>query len=192
MLPDIDGLEILRDIKEIYKIPVIMITAYGNKKVALKNWKYLPDYYLDKPFELKMLREKVREILNLPKETFPFETFGFDPSQLSPTILRVLEFIGSNLSNPKWIFKNMSLKDLSKVTTVSPRHLSLLFKKECGMSIFDMIISLKVDRAKGLLNQGKNIKEIAHELGYNNPKNFSRFIKNQTGKSPLEQRKKIT
>jgi DNA-binding response OmpR family regulator len=94
MLPDIDGLEVLRNIKEKYGLPVIMITAYGNKKVALKNWKYLPDCYFDKPFRLKELKEKVKELLKPSKETlpskeiFPFEAFGLDPSRLSLNTLR--------------------------------------------------------------------------------------------------------
>jgi AraC-like DNA-binding protein len=171
-----------------------MITAYGNKKVALKNWKYLPDYYLDKPFSLKELREKVRELLKpsmktLPsKETFPFEAFGLDPSMLSPNTIRALEFIGSNLSSSKKI-KNMTLKGISEVISISPKYLSFLFRKECGQSISDIIAILKIEKAKELLShKGKDIKEIAHELGYNNPKNFSRFIKKLTGKPPSELR----
>ncbi len=166
MLPDIDGLEVLKEIRKSYKIPVIMITAHGNKEVVLKSWRYQADYYFDKPFKLRDLKEKVQELLKSPQAAFPFDLLRLNPSELSPDIRRSLEFIGSNFSSSKRIFRKMTLQEVSAITTVTPKHLSRLFKKECNYSMNQIITFLKIEKAKKLLNnKDKEIKEIAYELG---------------------------
>lgn len=188
MLPDIDGLEVLRTIKENYKIPVIMITAYGNKEVVLKSWRYKADYYFDKPFSLKALREKAREILEV---NFPFESLGLDPSRLSRDTRVALEFIFSYITGSRTASKKITIEEISAITEVSPKYLPYLFKKECGKSIYNIISILKIEKAKKLLSdKERDIKEIALELGFNRPHNFSRFFRNLTGKSPSEVRNK--
>jgi len=188
-LPDMNGLEILEKIRTEYNIPVIMITAYGTKEVVLKSWRYRADYYFDKPFSLKDLREKVRE---LTKETFPFEAIGLDPFRLSPKIKRSLEFIGSNLLSPQGKHRKLSLTEIASVTSVSPKYLSALFKKECGLSISQCITRLKVEKAKELLlsDPGKDIRQIALELGYDRSNNFSRAFKSLMGESPSSLKKR--
>jgi YesN/AraC family two-component response regulator len=192
MLPDINGLEVLKNIKECYKIPVIMITAHGDKEVVLKSWRYQADWYFDKPFSLKALREKTYELFKAQEGMFPFDALGLDPNRLSPPVVKALEFIGSNLSNRKSKQQKMTLQVISETASITSNHLCSLFRKECGRGIFNIITILKMEEAKKLLhNRVKNIKEISHELGYSHPNNFSRVFKKITGKSPSVIRKEI-
>jgi len=150
-LPDIDGIEVLKNIKTHCRIPVIMITGYGDKDVVLKSWRYRADYYFDKPVKIGELKEKIMELLNPCGKPLPFEALNLNPSGLSPDIRRALEFIGSNLLSPH--IEKLTLKEISAVTTVSPKYLSELFKKEFGQSIYQILTNLKIEKAKELLKK---------------------------------------
>lgn len=180
-LPDMDGIKVLKNIKEHYKIPVIIITGLGDKELVLKSWRHKADYYLDKPFKPVELKEKMAEILKQADDTFPFETLNLDLSRLSTDIRSALEFIKSNLNYPN--SEKLTLKEISAVTSLSPKYLSDLFRKECGYGLYEVITALKIERAKEMLKSGMDIKEIAFGLGYDYPNNLCRFIKNATGKS---------
>lgn len=55
-LPDISGLEVLREISQLRpNLPVIMISAYGNEDVEKKANKLGAIAFLDKPFDLLKL-----------------------------------------------------------------------------------------------------------------------------------------
>jgi len=104
-LPDIDGLEVLKKIKEIdSEILVIMMTAVctdiPTAVAAMKSGAY---HYLNKPFELdelKLLIEKGLETKHLINEVRRLHRQQKDPSQnfhihgVSPLIQYVLELIG--------------------------------------------------------------------------------------------------
>jgi two-component system response regulator AtoC len=104
-LPDIDGLEVLKKIKEIdSEILVIMMTAVctdiPTAVAAMKSGAY---HYLNKPFELdelKLLIEKGLETKHLINEVRRLHRQQKDPSQnfhihaVSPHIQYVLELIG--------------------------------------------------------------------------------------------------
>lgn len=64
MLPDINGLELLKKIKKhFYNIPVIMLTGRGSEKIAVKLIKTGAEDYIPKPFDN-------RDLINIVNETF--------------------------------------------------------------------------------------------------------------------------
>lgn len=185
-LPDMDGIKVLKNIKENYKIPVIMITGVGDKEIVLKSWRHNADYYIDKPFKIEELKEKIKELLKPANEAVHFKSLNLNPSKLSLDIRRALEFIMLNLSSPN--SEKLTLEEVSSVTSVSPKYLSDLFRKECGQNLHQVITTLKIEKTKELLDRGMDVKEIAHALSYNHPNNLYRFIKSATGKSLSELR----
>lgn len=187
LLPDMDGVDILKTIKTEYKIPVIMITGHGVKEVVVECLRQKADYYFDKPFSLRDLRKKVGELL---KEDYPYNIIGLDPSGLSPDIRRALEFIGKKLSDQKGDFKKLSLEDIAAATSVSPKYLCFLIKKECGMSINKCMNILRIQKAKELLKD-KDVKDIAYKLGFEHSNSFTMFFKKMTGYSPSEFKKRL-
>jgi DNA-binding response OmpR family regulator len=69
MLPGMDGYQVCRLLKfdDYYKrIPIIMLTAQGQKEDREWGQKVGADLYLTKPFEPKELVEKIREFLVPP------------------------------------------------------------------------------------------------------------------------------
>jgi CheY-like chemotaxis protein len=61
-MPGMDGIELLRRVREIHRdLPIIICTAYGNFKHDFGTW--ASDAYLTKSANLAELKGKVRELL---------------------------------------------------------------------------------------------------------------------------------
>jgi DNA-binding response OmpR family regulator len=63
MLPDIDGFEVLKLIREISTVPVIMLTAKGEEDDRVHGLELGADDYITKPFSPRELVSRVRAVL---------------------------------------------------------------------------------------------------------------------------------
>ena len=63
MMPDIDGFEVLRMIREINSVPVIMLTAKGEEDDKVRGLELGADDYITKPFSPRELSSRVRAVL---------------------------------------------------------------------------------------------------------------------------------
>lgn len=72
MLPKKNGYDICRELKgspDTADIPIIMLTAFGQKREIEEGYKVKADDYIVKPFEPVKLRERVKKILKTDKPT---------------------------------------------------------------------------------------------------------------------------
>jgi len=63
MMPEMDGWQVLRDIRENSKVPVIMLTAKAEEQDELLGFELGVDEYITKPFSPKILLARVDAIL---------------------------------------------------------------------------------------------------------------------------------
>lgn len=63
MLPDLDGFEVLRIVREFSKVPVIMLTAKGEENDRVLGLELGADDYVSKPFSPRELVSRVRAVL---------------------------------------------------------------------------------------------------------------------------------
>jgi DNA-binding response OmpR family regulator len=63
MLPDLDGFEILKMIREVSNVPVIMLTAKGEEDDRVRGLELGADDYVTKPFSPRELVSRVRAVL---------------------------------------------------------------------------------------------------------------------------------
>lgn len=83
----------------------------------------------------------------------------------------------------------VSVNDMAQRLQLSVSHFTSLFRKATGMSPFDYYIHLKLQRACLLLyNSDIKVKEVAAELGYEDPYYFSRLFKKYMNVSPEQYR----
>jgi two-component system KDP operon response regulator KdpE len=129
MLPDIDGFEVLRIIREYSTVPIIMLTAKGEEDDRVHGLELGADDYITKPFSPRELVSRVRAVLRRT-ETESSTTHGpitiddrlkidFDKHevwvkgeliQLRPTEYRLLYHL---VQNAGWVLSHDQL--LSKV-----------------------------------------------------------------------------
>jgi DNA-binding response OmpR family regulator len=129
MMPDIDGFEVLRTIREISQVPVIMLTAKGEEDDRVRGLELGADDYITKPFSPREMVSRVRAVLRRT-ETTASTTHGliqvdehlkinFDRRevwldgelvQLRPTEYRLLYYL---VQNAGWVLTHDQI--LSKV-----------------------------------------------------------------------------
>jgi len=63
MMPDIDGFEVLRIVREVSSVPVIMLTAKGEEDDRVRGLELGADDYITKPFSPRELVSRVKAVL---------------------------------------------------------------------------------------------------------------------------------
>ena len=87
----------------------------------------------------------------------------------------------------------ISIDDYAESLHISTNWFIHNFKQYAGMSPAQYILSLRMVNAQSLLERTTyNIKEISEIVGYENPLYFSRVVKKEIGKSPVQYRKERT
>lgn len=71
MLPDIDGFDVLKMIREISSVPVIMLTAKGEEDDRVRGLELGADDYVTKPFSPRELVGRVRAVLRRTEAASP-------------------------------------------------------------------------------------------------------------------------
>jgi AraC-like DNA-binding protein len=80
-----------------------------------------------------------------------------------------------------------SVKHCAEAMNLSANYFSDLLKSETGKNVLDHIHYFVLEQAKNiLLNSGKRINEIAYDLGFEYPQNFSKLFKKKIGLSPTD------
>ena len=101
-------------------------------------------------------------------------------------LLPVTDYIANNYH------KNICNDELAKIAGISTVYFRKLFKSAYGISPISYIQSIKINRAKEMLESDySSITDIAYSLGYNNIYDLSRRFKKQVGISPSQYEKQL-
>jgi len=101
--------------------------------------------------------------------------------------LKFLEMIRANFKN------NFTVKQIASALKTTDLKLNELSKLHTGRTAQSVIHGLIASEAKRLFAYEKlSVKEVAYELGFNDPFYFSNFFKKQTKQSPKAFREKIS
>lgn len=76
MMPGMDGLAVLRRIRERHEVPVIMLTAKGDETDRVVGLELGADDYLAKPFSPRELLARVRAVLRRARPETPAKTLS--------------------------------------------------------------------------------------------------------------------
>jgi AraC-like DNA-binding protein len=94
-------------------------------------------------------------------------------------VAETIIYMSENLHEP------LRMPELARLANLSPDYFSEIFKQQTGCSPRDYLHLLRIHRACQLLSEsGLSIKEIASQLGYQDPFHFSRQFKAFQGLSP--------
>jgi len=93
---------------------------------------------------------------------------------------RAIEYINENYQK-----ENLMLKDVAGYAYVSSSYLSIILKKEMGITFIEYLTKVRMEHAKKLLDETQmKHYEIAEACGYSNPTYFSSIFKKIYGVSP--------
>lgn len=90
MMPDIDGFDVLSEIRKTSQIPVIMLTARNEEYDKLTGFQLGVDDYVSKPFSPKELMARIAAVLrragSCPGESYTFGKLCISPASRTVTI----------------------------------------------------------------------------------------------------------
>lgn len=102
-------------------------------------------------------------------------------------INKSIEYLNENYPN------KLSLNDICQHAFLSKSYYSSLFKKITGISVFDYIQKIRIEKACELLSGSSDkITDIAYSVGYSNYRFFNKTFKKVMGITAVEYRKKTT
>ncbi len=193
-LPDIDGLNVLTQLKEIDpQLPVIFMTGYGSETVSIKAFKLGVSDYFIKPFNPREIGDRALEIISNGKDkeaAMPSETAASFPlvldkdTQTSSGIGRAVQYLKNNYKS------RISLEDISVIAGLSRYHFTRAFKRVMGIPFSDYLNHLRVKKSEETLACMEiNISEVAYSVGFNSLRQFERAFKKAYGITPIEYRK---
>ncbi len=84
--------------------------------------------------------------------------------------------------------EDVSLAQLSALTSRSPFHLARAFTKAVGLPPHAYLESLRIQRARELLRSGRSVVETALEIGYPDQSHFTHRFRRHTGITPGQYR----
>lgn len=199
MMPRMNGLEFSRRLRSdarVSHIPVIVLTARAGEEEKIEGLLTGVDDYLTKPFSTRELLIRVANLIRirrLLRERFSSVT-TIKPSEVSVVPMdqvfldKVISSVEANLGE-----EDFGVEALSEAVFMSPNHLHRKLTALISQSPGQFIRSMRLQRAADLLiAHAGTVNEIAYQVGFSVPENFSRSFKKQFGLSPLEYARKAT
>lgn len=86
--------------------------------------------------------------------------------------------------------QRLTLEELAATIGYTPAYLGKLFRSQTGMRFADYLGSIRLDRAKEMLQTGANVHEVAEQVGYRDIDYFNRKFKQRFGANPSSFKKK--
>lgn len=183
-MPEMDGNELCRKIKNdqcTSHIPVILLTAQTTDDQTIIGMESGADQYVTKPFSFDVLESRIKSLLvqrNKLQQIFS-KKLEINPSEITVTtideklIKKALDIVEKNISNSAY-----SVDELSRELEISRGHLYRKIMSITGKSPSDFIRSIRLKRAAQLLKSSRlTISEIAYQVGFSNPKYFTKCFK---------------
>lgn len=185
MMPVMDGLELSRRVKEdisISHIPFLMLTAKTSQESRIESFRTGVDEYLLKPFDETLLLARIENILENRKRYQHKFAIGMDVASLNieeesgdkKFINRVMEVMKEHYKNSYF-----EVSDFCEAVGISKTLLNQKLQNLAGQSAGQFIRNYRLNLAREMLlknreNKSMNIAEIAYEVGFNDPKYFTR------------------
>ena len=189
MMPEMNGNELCRRVKEDKRttnIPFILLTTYQSEEHKIEGLKLGADDYISKPFSVDVLALRMRKLISLRVGSSSRLLIEPTPSEIAITSMdeklvdRAVKYVEKNLSR-----SDLSVEELSQELGMSRVHLYKKLLAITGKTPIEFIRILRLKRAAQLLRESQqNVSEIAYQVGFNNPKYFSRYFKEEYGILP--------
>jgi len=186
MMPEMSGIELCRKIKSDSRLshtPVILLTARSAEEQKIEGFEIGADDYLTKPFNFEILTSRIRNLIAQREKfhkSFPAQ-LNIKASELKITSLdeqfieKAIKCVEEHITDP-----DFSVEDLSHQLGISRAHFYKKVVALTGKSPLEFVRILRLQQAAQLLEKSQlTVAEIAYKVGFNNPKYFARYFKDE-------------
>lgn len=186
MMPEMNGIELCTKIKSderVSHIPVVLLTARSSEEQRLEGFKTGADDYITKPFNFEVLEARINNLLRQREKSQKIfrKTLEVKSSELQITPLDVkfienaVKCVEKNVSSP-----DFSVEDLGTELGISRAYVFKKILALTGKTPLEFIRTIRLQHAAQLLEKSQlSVREIAYKVGFNNPKYFTKYFKEQ-------------
>ena len=190
VMPGMDGhalCKALKDDRNTAAIPFIMLTARASDTNGLEELRAGADDYIAKPFDMELLELRIRNLIKWHE--------GPQNSRIEPKIRQMditsmdeklvkaaTDYIEDHLSDA-----DISVETLSASLGMSRVQLYKRLTAVTGITPSEFIRNIRLRHAEQLLRKSqRSVSEIAYQVGFNNPRYFSRYFAEMYGLTPSQ------
>lgn len=212
MMPEMDGVEYVRQIRENEQtshIPVVLLTAKTDMQSKIECLKIGANDYITKPFSMVYLQARIENILAERKSwqekyrnqlqhtgyvATPQTTAGAEVAQNEKEVdkrddefmKKMVDYINANLDNT-----DLSPEELANGLKVSRWNLTCKVKSLVGQPPIEFIKDIRLNKAAQLIREGElSMTQITYMIGMTDSRYFSRCFKQKFGMTPTEYKNK--
>jgi len=120
------------------------------------------------------------------KQVISLSTELYANIYLTKQVIQAKYFIDKNFD------RAITLDHISKVACLSKFHLVRSFKKIYGVTPYQHLTSLRIKKAKELLQTNLSITAVCYSIGFDSTTSFSGLFKKITGKTPIQFKREKT
>lgn len=186
MMPEMNGIELCRKLKSDARtshIPIVMLTARTADEQRIEGFAAGADDYVSKPFNFEILHSRLNNLIARRKafgESFrqriDIKTADIEITSADEKLIqRAIEVVEQNMGE-----SDFSVEKFSRELGMSRVHLYKKLLSLTGKSPIEFIRTIRLQRAAQLLKKSQlSVAEVAYQVGFNNPKYFSKYFKDE-------------
>ena len=195
MMPEVDGLELCREIRQsdvLNHIPIIIISAKSTEEERIKGIEAGADAYIFKPFnseELSMRVTKLLEQRRLLRDKFSntmadSQSSGQSLSEADSIFLgKVTDIVYAQMQKG-----NVDIDSVASTLCMTPSQFRRKFTTITGQTPAPYILKIRIANAQRLLDKHPEwtIAEVAEKCGFSDGAHFSHAFKKLTNLTPSQ------
>ncbi|RDC61830.1 Exoenzyme S synthesis regulatory protein ExsA [Adhaeribacter pallidiroseus] len=165
-----------------------MLTANATEEQRLMGYETGASDYITKPFNFEILLSRIKHLI---AQQAAFRSalqhkIEVKPQDIAITpldeklIQKAIAFTEQNIANP-----DFSVEELSRELGMSRVYLYKRLVALTGKAPLEFIRTVRLKRAAQLLSESQlTVAEVAYEVGFNNPKYFTKYFKQEFKELP--------
>ena len=189
-MPDIDGLEVCRQLKTeqvTSHIPILMLTARSLDEQQIEGYEHGADAYVSKPFKAEVLKAQVASLIENRKRVKSQEPMASSqkPKANLQTpeeqfVQRFHDIVLENLDD-----ETLSVEIIADKMAMSRTQLYRKIKQLTNYSPNEIIRNVRLQEARTMLSKGTmSVSEIAYRTGFTSPSYFTKCYTEFFGELP--------
>lgn len=185
MMPRMDGMELSKKIKEDIKIshiPILILTAKDSEESRIESFRIGVDEYLQKPFNEELLLLRIHRIFDSKINSQHQFEMKMDPQTLnideesrdSKFLKEIMQVMKEHYTDAEF-----DVTKFAEIMNVSKTLMNQKLQNVIGQSTAKFIANYRLKKAWEFIQINKisknmNVSDIAYEVGFNDPKYFTR------------------
>ncbi|WP_242693372.1 hybrid sensor histidine kinase/response regulator transcription factor [Sabulibacter ruber] len=186
MMPEMNGIDFCKKIKADARtthIPFVLLTAQTAEEQKLQGLDIGANDYITKPFNFEMLLSRMSNLITqcqllqkaygkkISVQTSEVEIVSLDDK----LIQKAIKVVEDNIDCPQF-----SVELMSRELGMSRVYLYKRIVALTGQTPMEFIRKIRLERAAQLLEKSQlTVAEVAYAVGFNNPRYFSKYFKEQ-------------